>query len=207
MKTDFTRAALRDHEAKHATRRMALAAVQQSCKLWSIGQGNLRNDWIELASERAPTLQLLLDEEALTGEGRFIGVDMDEGVIERCREHYAGAHAEWHHARLETLLRPKDAFPLAGVLVYDTENSVGRKDLRAVLRPALRFAERQHARLGEFFLVLNLVDDVKEHGRKRTREEYACWLACALGVRSVEPHVYRSNRRDMVWVGVRYGFV
>ena len=210
---DYTQEALsgEGHQAKQATRVRALGLVKQSSFLWSRDHQALTCDWVELAGARAPTLQYLLEEQVLRPDlpARFIGVDHDEDVIRGCRELFGDdGPASWHQGGLAPALRREDAFPRAGVLVYDSHRSVkgDRTTLKEIDRLA-RFAEHQCSKLNEFMLVLN----VSAHPRdvsEQDVEDYLRALSTAVGfeVPLESLHRYVSKHVPMLWTALTWGF-
>ena len=208
MKTDFTRAGLsaEGFDAKESTRRMALEHAQESPILCSRTTGKLRFGWLELAGKGAPTLDLLLREGAITPDGPiFHGVDLDTEVVAGCEVLYADAPTEFRQGRLETLLLQEDLFRDVGVLVFDSEYVVRRKNLEALLGPVAAFARRQQARLGDFLLVVNICP-----GRSSAEdfESYRETLSRLLGIdlQAGHFHRYHSGLMGMAWLAVRLGF-
>jgi hypothetical protein len=208
---DYTRQALSDQgfEAKDETRLHALNIVKHSSFLWSRDQQALRCDWMELAGTGAPTLQLLLNLDAIEAPARFIGVDTDETVIEGCMDRYGPeAPAHWHHGPLIPALRRLGPFDQVGVLVYDAFRAVqGERTIQREVRSLARFAQRQRDRLGEFLLVMN-VDGSPRYRSNGTYDSYRKLLSDAFEMQ-VEPealHPYVSRQDTMVWTALRWGF-
>lgn len=208
---DFTTAALSDEgfEAKDQTRLHALNIVQHSSFLWSRDQRTLRCDWMELAGTRAPTLQLLLDLNALQPPSRFVGVDTDPSVIDGCKAHYGPeAPAIWHHGPLIPALRRLGPFDQVGVLVYDAFRAVqGERTIQREVRALARFAMRQQGLLGEFLLIIN-VDGSPRYRSNGTYDKYRKLLSetFEMPVEAEALHSYVSRQDTMVWTALRWGF-
>jgi len=205
---DFTEGAVRKHGSKMETRKRALETVR-SCSpiLWSRKDQALHHDWMELAGVHAPTCQFLLDENALGSKAKFIGVDLEESIIDGCRTHYGDdVPAEWVHGSLTSLLRDMEAFQGVGVLVYDSEHAVrGRGTIEAVLPVLSRFAFRQEEKLGEFMLVINVAQRWVDNERDVAR--YRKMLGDTFGVYAkIDLHRYVSKKMPMLWTAIRLGF-
>lgn len=210
MKHDFTEEGLdpEGFKAKQATRVMALEIAKLSDRLWSRKHQHLRHSWMELAGERAPSFHALLKENALGPEARFIGVDDKESVIRGCQEYYKDhSNAEWYCGSLAPAIRPLQAFPDVGVLVFDSEYSAKGKPIRNDVKVLARFAQRQYEALGGFLLVINVVanprdvqeEDIQAYLRMLSRET-------GVEVSREAPHTYVSSQVPMVWTALRFGF-
>lgn len=211
MRTDFTKAATSNHEAKQDTRQRPLDIVRKhSAHLWSRKHQALRFNWIELPGHHAPTLQMLLDAGALQGPGHFGGVDTSSKVLQGCREHYGDdVPAFWVKGNLITALRSPDAFPDAGVLVYDSFRAAkGAKTIEKELPVLARYAHRQEQRLGEFLLVLNVAID-RRFVTEADQAAYRGLIADTfpgLQVHEGSFHTYQSKKTAMLWAAIRLGF-
>ena len=208
---DFTEGGLSSagHRAKDETRRRPLDVVKKhSALLWSKSTNSLRYDWMELAGSGAPTLEMLLREEALNGEGKFIGVDREASIIAGCKQKY-GPHAPavWREGQLSEFANANHPdMQRVGVLVFDSEDGIWRgkwSDLEQVTA----FAKLRAAKIGEFALVVNAVapphrlkpGDMEKY-RKRLSDE------CGVAIKPEALTPYTSKTEQMVWTMVTFGF-
>ena len=206
---DFTKEGLdpKGFEAKHDTRFLTLEIAKLSDRLWSRKHQHLRHSWMELAGELAPSFQALMDVDALGPQAQFIGVDTEKGVIQRCQEHYQGCPASWHHGPLASAIRPLQAFPDVGVLVFDSEYSAKGKPIRNDVKVLARFAQRQYEALGGFLLVINVAANPRDVSEKDI-QAYRMMLSRETGV-DIPPealHRYVSRTVPMIWTAIRFGF-
>ena len=210
---DYTPEACGNPEAKENTRRLAIEIAQQSPCLWSRSRNALRYDWMELAGKFAPTLQTLRSTGALGGR-RFLGVDTAADIIRECEAHYGRDDAVWIHGTLRDILEGAghiDTVARVGVLVYDSHDGVHASDIDRTLRPLFDFAHRQRAIIGEFLLILNLAAVyrvAKKQDMDRYIDRYTKVLSEGLGapVSADDIHRYTSNKTQMLWVALRFGF-
>ena len=195
---------------KHACRRFNVAVLDDprclhladpSLRLWL--------DWVELAGENNPTVDLLAP---VLGPGRFVGVDRDAGCVDRNAARGL-PHATWVHGQLQTLLANRPAlFARAGVLNYDSFAGWNGDSILVETAPLVRFARQQLDRVGEFVLIVNaaMVRNVPRHvAEARARRVFTPLLA-PFG-RDLEPtdlFYYRADgdRNDMLNVRVQVGF-
>lgn len=150
---------------KHATRVANLAAVRESADKYGTSlvtpTGLLRRDWLELLGPEGPTLGLLLGKRALdptSASPRFIGVDSDPSVIRDARQRYAPVNCATFIHTPGTFVTGLDAdlYQNVGVCVFDSLNKARGREVEEHLAILFDFAERQHARLGGFCLILNV---------------------------------------------------
>ena len=202
---DYTKEALspKGHDNKEYTRMRALEIVSNSCLLWDTANKHLVYSWMELAGPGAPTLQMLLDHEALSPNSLFYGVDIDPKVIAACRKQYAEVpQARWIEADLSCIVaRHTDV----GVLVFDSHNGVVGDDFEESLEMLNIVAKAQAERLGEFLLVINASSS------RRSREEVDSYPALLtkhfrMPVQASHIHKYVSKKTPMHWVALRWGF-
>ena len=182
---------------KARTRDKTLHLVQDETWFWY--DGVLTADWIELCAERDETLQLLLREGALQpGKGRYVGVNKDAALLARNRDHFAEATAaglvEWVEGTWEDVLSDLSAYPNAGILVFDSFNSVANEHLAEILEPTIQFAHARQATLGQALVVLNLA----LRGKDR-RHDYHQLIEQRLGVpvSSSQFNTYRGEGRTV----------
>jgi SAM-dependent methyltransferase len=145
---------------KHQTRVDNLECASKRHMLMD-RHGCLIRDWIELAGSGAPTMQLLLDRKALPSStgAKFIGIDTDEDTLAEAKERYSkhADSADWVRGKLESILAAdQNAFPNAGVLVFDSWNAAQGQEIERTLPILFDFARRRERQHGEFMLVLNV---------------------------------------------------
>jgi hypothetical protein len=180
-------------------RRMPLNVVQhEAAMLWDAAHKKLRCDWLELAGHGAPSCQMLIDQGALGDCDKqpknpcFIGLDTEEDggkVIQGCQTLYD----PWCQTGQAKFLR-KNMFDCieesffgnsdlakVGVVVYDTNQSIGIGDLNDPdwalgkgIRSLIRFARYQQSQLGEFVMVINVT---QQHASHENRAQWEPWLA------------------------------
>ncbi len=195
---------------KDACRRFNVAVLDDPRCLHLADPGRrLWLDWVELAGENNPTVDLLAP---VLGPGRFIGVDRDLGCVNRNAARGL-PHVTWLHGTLQTLLANQPAlFARAGVLNYDSFAGWNGDSIFVETTPLVHFARRQLDRVGEFVLIVNaaMVRNVPRHeAEARARRVFAPLLAPL--DRDLEPtdlFYYRAagDRNDMLNVRVQVGF-
>jgi hypothetical protein len=146
---------------KHATRLAnfaALRALSPKGSALCTPTGQLRVDWLELAGPEAPTAQILIDADALTAQGRFIGVDNDRDVITRAKRAYkSNPNVVLQHVEGNFLhMLDTDAADRVGVVIFDSWNGAKGREVEEHLDVLFDFAQRQRQALGAFFLGLNV---------------------------------------------------
>jgi len=197
MNSDFS-----SNEVKHQTRLSTLGLVQQCPRLWS--GGKLRCDWLELSGQGDPSLQLLLDHDALgpPGGGRFIGISREHKVIDFNRKHFQVAvedkKAAFIHAQLDTEVVDLAAYPQVGVFVYDSFTALAHQNLHNILAPVFKNARVKAEHFGQAVLVINLVKR-SNSARKAETSHYLRFLLRMLGTEVPETHLvsYRSRHFGM----------
>jgi len=149
------------HPEKHKTRTTTLDLLRDpECPTNLFYDGHLTRDWMELCGD-APdaTCGLLLDEGVLAPDhGRYIGVNTNQGILDRNATHYNDDRTEWRCGDMSRLLLDLDDPTLRniGVLVFDGFRSPSNLHLESILLPMFAFAQSQQQRLGQFLLVINL---------------------------------------------------
>lgn len=143
--TDF-----RQSEAKQACRRFNLAGLENS--LWIAPGGQLRLDWVELAGEGAPMLDLLRPK---LGPGRFIGLDRDREVIHRLQAQKT-PHTIFQEGVLQPLLldRP-ELFENVGVINFDSLCAWFGEPIFEETTPLIEFVQQNIHRRREMMLIIN----------------------------------------------------
>ena len=143
-----------DLPEKAATRERTLSLVREHSQFWHPTRQHLTCDWVELCGYDDETFKLLTQAGALKeGVSKYIGVNGDPAIIEHNKETFSSA--EWVQGYWEDVMA-SNAYPKAGVIVFDGFNSVTNAHLDTLLAPTIAFAKRQHQRLGQALLVLNL---------------------------------------------------
>ena len=161
---------------KHETRQDTLKLLRngrRTSRLWY--DGHLTCAWAEICGG-APdsTGKYLLEEGMLTSEAPFIGINLDQAIIDANREAFAeaGDRTRWICGTLESIVTDLENPDLknVGVLVFDAFYSPVNTNLRAILNPVFAFAKAQFDRLGQFVLVINQT----LRGRKGRPLEVGC---------------------------------
>ena len=199
--------------SKHDTRLQTIRLLQHTAGQHALldRAGRLACDWVELAGDRAPTYQLLLDERLLPSEhGRFIGVDVDRRVLETCRVKYATrAYASWLEGDLVPLVvHGAPELANAGVLVFDSWQAARGAEIADILPHLFDFARRQHARAGAGFLfVLNVcLRGVGDKEARRYREQVETHFGCTIPSAAWESYPTASGKNKMLLTRLRFGF-
>jgi len=141
---------------KQAIREDHLRFVQGTT-LWAQKTKVLNRDWAELTFREDPTLQMLLDRNALkAGKGRYIGVNADPAIIlanqRRFKKETDAGLCQWVTGKMEPLLWDPDVLQNVGILIFDAYETVANSQIDRTLLPVLDFAIRQKDRLGQFVL-------------------------------------------------------
>lgn len=195
---------------KQHTRIGHIDCVRRKSRMLVDRDGRLRKDWVELAGNGAPTLQILLDEGVLPSPhgARFVGVDLDAGVIKEATALYGeDAPVTWVHGNMVSIIEADiEAFPNAGVLVFDSWNAARGRDIEQILPILFNFARKREQQYGEFFLILNVSLKFVEKGAHRYR---------SMVEQLFEAHIpeaawvtYRSSptSNQMLLTRLRFGF-
>jgi hypothetical protein len=220
MHGDYTDDSCKNPEAKWHTRRLPLDILKQhSSILWGKRDGALRFDWMELCGPSAPTLEMLMASGSLKPsassckQGRFIGVDKEESVIKECKAKYSNNDDNsfvWHNGTLKSAILNSSNESIrdnVGVLVYDSHQSIARKDISNI-KLCLEFSKEQFEKIGEFLLVLNVVADPRYISGSSHMQDYADLLSSYFVSKvSVDDLlIYKSKVVPMAWIALRYGF-
>jgi len=197
---------------KAETRRRTLSIVQEHTRFWH--NGHLTCDWMELCGKGDETLRMLLDADALQpGCGRYLGVNMEEAVLDHNRKEFVpqteAGLVQWVLGDLCTLLSDLDAFPNTGIIVFDSFNSASKVNLDVILDTILGFAKSQQRKLGQALVVLNLaLRGNMVHGREAGKRRLQEYLRERLGVEVSQEqfHDYRSKKVEMrmCWIGLGF---
>ena len=196
---------------KEETRRDNLDLVRRfSSRIYSRRRRHLRLDVLDLCGENAPFLQLLLEEDVL-GPARYIGVDSDAGVIDRCRERYAGIeNVEWYGGDMLARLRGDvDAWPDVGLLNYDSQRRGAQEPIEKDLELLGAFARARMERHGEFLLVVNATtahDGMSKAKTNLVEVFHRCFEDLDMGPDSFHTYTSVGHRQPMVHLQLRMGF-
>lgn len=194
--------------AKAETRQDTLNVLREARNHLLDRAGLLRRDWIELAGPEAPTLRLLLDQHFLGvgSNAKFIGVDRDKPTLEHAASLYGSeAPAVWIQADLLSLIEAdRNAFPNAGVLVFDGFNNMRGAEAYRALDVLFAFAKSRSEDHMGFLLVLNFSTSRQSKVDQRrfqaeTEKRYGAPIPWT---------VYRSDEKyhDMNLARLRFGY-
>ena len=197
---------------KDACRRFNVAVLDDPRCLHLADPGERKRlwlDWVELAGENNPTVDLLAP---VLGPGRFVGVDRDLGCVDRNASRGL-PHTTWLHGTLQVLLANRPTlFARAGVLNYDSFAGWNGESILVETAPLVAFARRQLDRVGEFVLIVNaaMVRNVPRHEAEARARRMLVPLLAPLG-RDLEPadfFYYRADggKNDMLNVRAQVGF-
>ncbi len=196
-RSDFTPDTLTPEgaEAKQKTRQKTLDLIRES-DYWvpDAGGGYLNGDWIELSGVNDPTLQMLLDANALRpGKGKYIGVNLDQALLDANAEHFKAATeaglAEWVCDKWANVMSelgdgkdkgPRDQpckRPDVRVVVFDGINSVANSHIEAIRRPSLNAAKRLYQDNGTVLLVMNFCLRGAKYGGKHVEDHRTTLVA------------------------------
>ena len=158
---------------KAATRERTLSLVREHSQFWHPTGHYLTCDWIELCGYDDETLKMLLQTGALkSGSSAYLGVNSSPEVIEHNKTAFpSGTPAEWIHGQWGDEMAYGN-HPRAGVIVFDSFNSVSNAHLETLLKPTFAFAKKQQETLGQALLVLNLALRGKD-SRNKTQKAQA----------------------------------
>lgn len=148
--------------------------TKQECRQWNLEglQGShgflthrgktLLRDWVELAGEGAPTLELLKPWLGGPADAKFIGIDRNPAVLQRCQEKYKDhPHADWVPATsLQSALQyQRERFKNVGVINFDTTDGLqsSMESLEIRFKPVLEFVQETLPRAREMLLIINMV--------------------------------------------------
>lgn len=158
---------------KHQTRLDTFALVRQCPLLWNRSRYRLARSWMTLTGIGDPTLDMLLQAQALQPPQVFFGINgpPPDETVERGQKTAQAiltaneaafpyptriGVAKWVYGRMEHLLLNPDPFADVGVLEVDGFYTFGSRDLTALHEPMFTFALDQARRIGQFVLTLNI---------------------------------------------------